>query len=767
MQRKILPYGLLFALAAMILESCSNTRYFTGDQMLYTGKKTIFISDSAKLPDRSVVQLTESVTAFKPNNALGGKRVLLPVGLWIYNYRKPTEKKESPGWFYRTLAKEPVLVSKVNPGGRCQKLESELFSKGYFHSRVWASIDTSRRNPRKAGIIYTIKPDKPFRYHEISFVPPADNVDSVINSFQPDLVLKPNDVFDLGKIKSETKKINARLLEEGYFYFNPTYMKWTADTTRLPYRIDLRIGKNTDLSPNAYRKYFIDDITVRINQTVDSLHLPQPEDTVYFDGISLIAAGEPVKPKVISRAIYFREGDLYSAVMQQQTMKHLNSYGIFKYLNLQFVPDPDSLVPQLDLSVELTPMKNISLDLEANVVTKSTGFSGPGFAATLAHGNLSRGANRLQLKLDGGFEWQWSNNSSSTLGTVSYNVGISSSITFPRIIKPFTLFNTSRFSLPQTSVTLGWEFMNKIQYYRMSSSNLGFGYQWKKPDKITHAFNPLFFNSIVLLETTPEFDSILDANPYIRKSFEEQFIAGMKYSFIYDNSTTKQANGFYFQAGISTAGNLIDLFYKPSTDEQERPYSIAGNVYSQFLKLSTDIRYYRNIRDMSFVFRLYSGVGLPYSNSVVMPYVEQFYSGGSNSIRAFIARSLGPGSLEPDENSDIIDQTGDIKLEGNFEYRLKLSKVIHGAIFLDAGNVWLMNTDESRPGAEFRFDSFADQLAVGTGIGFRFDFNFFILRTDIGFPLRMAYTTDGSNWLRTAQDIVSGYVFNLAIGYPF
>jgi outer membrane protein assembly factor BamA len=767
MQRNTLLYSLLFALAAMILGSCSNTRYLAGDQLLYTGKKAIVIGDSGKFHDRNAMQTIESVTAYKPNNSVGGKRILLPVGLWVYNYRKPEEKKESPGWFYRTLAKEPVLVSKVNPEVRSRKLESELFSKGYFHSRVWARIDTSHRNPRKAGISYYIVPGHPFRYHEISFVPPADAMDSLINSFQDDLAMKPGAIFDLETVRSETKKITSGLLEKGYYYFNPTYVKWMADTTQMPFQIDLRIGKKADLSNYVNRKYSIDDITVRITGPADSLQLHQLADTVHYDGISLIDPDNHIKPKVISRAVYLRKGDWYSPLKQQQTMNHLNSYGIYKYINMQFIPDPDSLVPQLDLSVELTPMKNISLDLEANVVTKSTGFSGPGFVATLAHGNLARGANRLQLHLDGGFEWQWSGSSSSGLGTMSYNFGLSSSIIFPRILKPFNLFNTKRFNLPQTSVTLGFEFMNKIQYYQMSSINLGLGYQWKKSAKITHSYYPLFLNSINLLQTTPEFDSILNANPYIRKSFEEQFIAGMKYDFIYDNSATKQPNGFYFMAGVSTAGNLLDLIVKPSSPEQERPYSIGQNVYSQFIKFSTDIRYYRKIRAMSLVFRLYSGIGFSYSNSVVMPYVEQFYSGGSNSIRAFIARSVGPGSLKPDETSDIIDQTGDIKLEGNLEYRFKMSKVIHGAIFLDAGNIWLLNTDSTRPGAEFRFNTLADQLAVGTGIGFRFDFNFFILRTDFGFPLRTAYVVDDSNWIGSAKDMLNGMVFSLAIGYPF
>lgn len=763
---KVSRYGLLLLLAALVLGSCSNTRFLTGDQLLYTGKKEVIIS-SGKFNNPKARQTIESVTSFKPNNALAGKRVLPPGGLWIYHYWKPDTSKKQPGWFFRTFSTEPVLVSAVNPAARCQKLESELFSTGFFHARVWASIDTNRRNPRKAGITYYIDPDQPFRYQTISFAPPVDAVDSLINGFQDALILKPQDVFDLTAVKSETRRITARLQEEGYFYFNQSHVKWTADTTRAPYQIDLRIGKNTDVSENAGRKYAIDEITVRITDDADAPDDEQPADTILYNGIRIISTHEVLKPPVIARAVYFKKGDWYAAAKQQQTIQHLNSYGIFKYLNMQFIRDPDSLKNQLDLFLDMTTMKDINLDLEANVVSKSTGFSGPGFVATLAHGNLARGANKLQLKLNGGFEWQWGNNTASSLGTLSYNVGMSSSIILPKMLKPFKLFNTSRFTLPQTSMTLGFEFLNKIQYYRMSSMNLGLAYQWKRSQQITHIYYPLFFNSITLLKTTPEFDSILTANPYIRKSFEEQYIAGMKYDFIFDNNLTKPPHGFYLKAGIGTSGNFIDLVKRVSSKEEERPYTVIGNVYSQFLKFSTDIRYYRNIRDHSFAFRFYAGLGIPYSNSVVMPYVEQFYSGGSNSIRAFVARSVGPGSLQPDETSDIIDQTGDIRLEGNLEYRFKLSKVLHGALFLDAGNVWLLNPDETRPGAEFHFSTFADQLAVGTGIGFRFDFNFFILRTDFGIPMRRTYATDDSNWIGGIREMWDDMVFNLAIGYPF
>jgi outer membrane protein assembly factor BamA len=766
MQRKLLIFNLVLMLTAFILNSCSNTRVLTGNQLLYTGtKKVTFITDDRSGNQKGASQVIQTVTSYKPNNALLGKRLLPPFGLWIYNYMKPKGKGKLSNWFYKTFSEEPVLLSLVNPDLRCQKLKSELFNIGFFHSTVWANIDTSSRNPRKVKIAYFLRLDQPYRYNSIVFTPPADAVDTLISGFQGDLSIKPEDYFNLETVKSETKRIAALVLEHGYFYFNTNHVQWIADTNVTPYRIDLRVGKRNDLSPEALRKYTIQHITVKIASPDDSSYLSQSADTIYSDGISIVSKYNYLKPVVISRSIYFRNGDLYSSSRHQQTLQRLNSYGVFKFINIQFIPVKDSTVHQLDLMILLTPMKDINLDLEANLVTKSTGFSGPGFEATLAHANLARGSNKLLLKLNGGFEWQWNNHSSSSLGTNSYSIGVTTSVVFPKVLLPFHLANPSHFVLPQTSVNVGFEFMNKIQYYRMNSLNLGLGYQWKKTDKIIHAFYPVYLNAVKLLKTTPEFDTIINGNPYIRKSFEEQFIAGMKYNFIYDNS--KQSNGIYFQAGLSAAGNFLDLIKTAVSSEQARPYSTFGNVYSQFIKITTDLRYYRNRIEHSLVFRLYAGVGIPYKNSTVMPYVEQFYSGGTNSIRAFAARTLGPGNYHGDLSSGIIDQTGDIKLEGNIEYRFKMTKMLKGAIFLDAGNVWLLNPDELRPGAEFNFDTFVNQIAVGTGLGLRFDVNFFILRTDVGFPIRRNYVTDGRNWLATPKEVLSGFLLNLAIGYPF
>jgi outer membrane protein assembly factor BamA len=249
----------------------------------------------------------------------------------------------------------------------------------------------------------------------------------------------------------------------------------------------------------------------------------------------------------------------------------------------------------------------------------------------------------------------------------------------------------------------------------------------------------------------------------VKRSFEEQQIIGTEYSFTYDNSGRKR-DGFYFQGMISTSGNLIDGFKQIGGNE--RPYTFLGEIYSQFVKTSADIRYYTNTTKEGLVLRLYAGTGISYGNSSVMPYVEQYFSGGSNSLRGFVARSLGPGSYKPEEYNGIVDQTGDIKLEMNSEFRFRMTEIMLGALFLEAGNVWLLNPDENRPGSQFKFNNFTEQLAIGTGVGLRFDFDFFILRTDIGLPLRFPFD-DGDGYWNTFDEVFKKFRFNLAIGYPF
>jgi len=745
-------------LAVLLLNACSNTKFMTGDQMLYTGRKKINIvsSEKGKLI-KPAEEIAAEVSYAEPNNSLMGKRVLLPVGLWYFNYKKPKEGKKE-GFFYRKLKEEPILVSNVNPEQRCLKIESDLFSNGYFNSNTWYTLDTARNNARKAKISYFVKVDQPYTIDKILNLPATDSIDMLINSFTKNMNLKTGDIFNLEIIRNEKRKIASMLIEEGYYFFSSENIEIIADTSGIPFKINLLVRKKRQIAPYITQKYTINRVEVKLKD------IPGAEpDTLLYDGIYITGQTQYLKPEVISRSILFREGNLYSETKHKGTIPLLNNYGVFEFVKMQFTVS-DSVGKKMDLLVELSPKNDVSLNIEGAVQSKSSGFAGPTSEVTLAHANINKGANRLQLKAFGGFEWQWGKSDPDDLGSNSYNAGLNSSIVFPRILLPFKQIRENKSLIAKSVGSLGFEFVNNVRYYRMTSFNMGFGYQWKQKQKVTHSFYPFKVNMVSLQQTTAEFDSIVESNPYVKKSFEEQSIYGMEYNFTYDNST-RNRNGLYFQGIISTSGNLIYLFNQIGKDQL--PYTFLGEVYSQFIKTSLDFRYYKKKKKNGWVFRMYAGTGVSYGNSSVMPYVEQYFSGGSNSLRGFTARSLGPGSYKPEDYNGIIDQTGDIKLELNAEYRFPLSKIMLGALFLEAGNVWLLNPDENRPGAQFKFNTFASQLAVGTGLGLRFDFDFFILRTDFGFPLRYPYDEGDGNWVSDAGEMFSKFKLNLAIGLPF
>jgi len=745
----------------LLFNGCSNTKFLTDDQILYTGRKKIEVNGAANKKEIAIAkEKAAEVTYFNPNNAILGKRVIPPLGLWVYNYKKP-EEGQKPGWIFRTFAEEPVLISTVDPATRCRKIESDLFSIGYFNSKSWFELDTATNNPKKAGINYRVDLETPFRINRVVYLPPADSVDQQINQTEEILSLKPGDYFNLENIRNEKRKIAAALVENGYYFFSPDYVEIIADTTKKDFTADLLIRKKRQIPEYALKKYTIDQIRVRFS----GYHLTDSDakDTVVFDGIKLMNLNNYLKPEVVSRSILFRKGDLYSTRKHQGTIPLLNNYGVFEFVRLQFIVT-DSTQQKMDLLIDLATKKDVSLNLEANVQSKSSGFAGPTSEIAISHANIARGANRLQFKTFGGFEWQWGKGGANDLGANSYNAGLNSSYIVPRLLLPFKLSEKNRIVVGKTISSLGYEFVNNVRYYRMNSLNASFSYQWKKKQNITHMFTPLKVNIVSLIKTTPEFDSIVNNNPYVKKSFEEQSIIGTEYNFTFDNSTRK-SNGFYFQGMISTSGNFIDLL--KGSGNNQRPYTILGEVYSQFVKTSVDFRYYPETYKKGFAFRFYAGTGFSYGNSSVMPYIEQFYSGGSNSLRAFTARSLGPGSYKPVEYNGIIDQTGDIKIELNSEYRFPFSKMVYGAFFLETGNVWLLNEDINRPGAQFNLGTFYKQLAVGTGAGLRFDFDFFVLRTDVGLPLRTPYEMENGYWYKDMGDVFSDFRFNLAIGLPF
>jgi outer membrane protein assembly factor BamA len=751
----------------MILSDCSNTRFLANDQMLYTGRTKIEIINSHNIKKTSSVKnQVSSLTSHKVNNALFGKRILPPVGLWVQNYWKVNESKKFLSWLHKTLSSTPVLISDVNPELRSEKIKNELFDVGYFHTKVWSYVDTNPHNPRKAKVSYYVNLAPPYHYNKIVFDTLLDHLDTLISKNNFGDQIKTGEQFNLAELKLSRDTLSRRIQNSGYFYFIPEFIELLVDTIKEPGGINLSIGKRKDLPQTILSVYRINKIIIKNSQEPETLI--SKSDTAWYDGIAILTSGDILKHEVLLNSIFFRKGDIYSYNAYQNTINRLNNLGVFKSVNVSFERNKsDSLLNLMDVIINLVMSDNISVDFETNLMTKSSGYFGPLFATSISHGNAFKGAERLKLELTGGFEWQWGAKSASQLGTYSYEVGVSTGLIVPGIIIPFVQKRHSSMILQRTSINVDLNLLNRIAYYNMFSIKTDLNYQWSKNKDMQHSFSPLYLNSVNLLATTPAFDSVVKENIYIRKSFEEQFILGTKYDFTYNNTLTIRPNNFFFQGGISTSGNLVDLFASIGKSRSERPYHFLNNIYSQYIKLTTDFRYYRNDFNKSLVLRLYAGIGMPYGNSTAVPYVEQFFSGGAYSIRGFTARYLGPGSFHTTDQSGYIDQSGDLKLEGNIEYRFGMSKILKGAIFLETGNIWLVNEDQNRPGAVFHLNTFYKELAVGTGFGLRFDFTFFVLRADVGFPLRNPYIVDSQNWLFGGNKILSGGQFYLAIGYPF
>ncbi|MDF1576120.1 MAG: BamA/TamA family outer membrane protein [Bacteroidales bacterium] len=754
------------AVLLLILGGCSNIRFLAEDQVLYTGQTGIDIrigDDDVKPSD--VKQIVKSVPAQKPNNSLFDRRLLPPVGLWVYNYCKDEEQRKLKHWIYKSVSKAPVLISDIRPELRAQKMANDLFDQGYFGARAWPVVDTIARNPRKARISYFIEVDTPYRYAKIDFDPAFTSMDTTIKQDDFRTQIKPGDPFNLDKLSRARNDLSRQFQNQGYFYFARDFIQLDADTSLGNKEINLLVRSRGDLPASALSKYSIDSILVIVRSPGDSAE--SVVEAFQYEGLTIFSSGDYLKPEVLRAALFFNSGDPYSYTSYQNSLTRLNKLGVFSFVRIHYEKNSrDSLSHLLNVKIDLILAEPVNLNIAADMAMKSTGFVGPALSAGISHSNTFRGAEKVQFSPTGALEWQWGPKQENQLGTFSYELGLNSGITFPKLT---LLGNHQRIKAlmnQETSVNLNFNLRNRTNYYSMFSALTNLKYSWGKRREIRHTYAPVYLNSVSLLATTPAFDSVIDGNIYIRKSFEEQLIIGMRYDFSYDNTYKKQAHNLFYQAGVSSSGNALDLFEGIGRGASDRPFEILNTVYSQHLKLTSDFRYYLNGFQKTLAMRLYAGIGIPYGNSSVLPYVEQFFSGGAYSIRGFTARTLGPGSYHEVENS-YIDQSGDMKLEANLEFRFGISRILKGAVFLESGNIWLINEDENRPGSRFHVDSFNKQLAVGCGVGLRFDFNFFVLRTDLGFPLRTPYLQDDKYWFSGEGSTLSSALFYFAIGYPF
>ncbi len=713
----------------------------------------------------------------KPNRRILGLK--MPLGMYSLS------KRNKDNWIHNFLRKNgdpPVIYEEYLTRQTTEQLSLYLINKGYRNALV---TDTVKIKGQKATVIYKIEANEPYTISNINYQIEAPLLKSLILNDTSNSLLNKGIIFNLNLLDKERSRITRYIRNKGFYDFSKDYISFIADTNAsqkkasVTIKVEQHKEKRADTTvKKQHPRYKIKNIYVVTDYDKKTVMKNRDlfyntMDTVKYENLYFLYHDElKVKPQMLTQSIYIKQDDFYNSDDVQETHGHLSSLRIINIVNIKFEKVHDSLsaykhhVRELNCYIRLTPSNSQAYTVEIEG-TNSSGDIGVGGSLTYQHKNLFRRAEIFDLSIKGGIEFIKKRSIASLDNTTEF--GSEARLRIPRFLLPLKGENFVKKFNPLTSLSISYNYQKRPDYTRRIS-NVSYGYRWKGNKHLTHMINPLELNLVKLLESTSQFREQINQTPYLKESYEEHTIAVTNYSVIYNNQSIQQTKDFIFiRYNIEPAGNfLTGVYHLFNVSKQEGAYQLFGNPYSQYIKSDIDFRYYHIINESDkLVYRFFAGAGFPYNNSLVMPFEKKYFSGGANSVRAWQVRSLGPGSFEEEEFYPFPNNLGDIKLEANIEYRFDLFWVIEGALFLDMGNIWAINRSDDREGALFRFNNFYKDIAIGGGIGTRFDFSFFVFRIDFG--LKTRYPDKKSNrWIFKQDKIGSNdYNINIGIGYPF
>lgn len=770
--------------AAMLVAGCSTTSSLPEGEQLYIGLDHVTYEHYEKNAHASLVkEEVDAVLACEPNGALFGSsyhRTPLPYGLWIWNAFSDSESGLGK-WLAKSFGKPPVLMRTVNPELRSSVAQSVLRSHGYFRGKV--NYETLQmKNPKKGKVGYTIDMGHLFTLDSIDYINFPPEAEELISLSEKDKKLHRGDPFDVSVLDEERSRLSTLFRNNGYYYYEPGYASYLADTLSVPGKVQLKLQMADSVPDAALRKWYIGKVDVNLRrQFMERLNdsIVRRRFTLHFNG-----RRPRVRAGVLLGALRLRSGQLYSYDNYLESVSRLSSTGLFSMVDFRFTPRDTTLsCDTLDMQLNAVLDKPYDFYIEGNMTGKTNGLVGPELILGLTKRNVFRGGEKLDFNIHGSYEWQTGHDAEGTSSDInSYEYGGDLSLEFPRLLFPRFGKRTEPgrrgggpqirrrrfFSTPSTVVKASLNIVNRAKYFRrhIISGELTYNFQTSATSR--HSFSPLILSYNYMNRTTARFDSIMEESPYLKMSMMDQFIPKMSYTYSY-TSPQNLRNPIRWETTVSESANILSLGYAIAGEKWgEKEKTMFENPYAQFFKIETDFRKTWKLGEYSeLVGHLNAGIIFSYGNSTTAPYSEQFYVGGANSIRAFNVRTLGPGGYYvPIRKFSYMDQTGDIKFQANLEYRSRLFGNLYGALFLDAGNVWTRHDDGYRTGGQLKMKNFFDQLAVGTGVGVRYDLDFFVLRLDWGIGIHLPYDTGKSGYYNIPK-FKDGQSFHLAIGYPF
>ncbi|MBA2746523.1 MAG: BamA/TamA family outer membrane protein, partial [Flavisolibacter sp.] len=545
-----------------------------------------------------------------------------------------------------------------------------------------------------------------------------------------------------------------------------------ADSNIGNHKVNMHLTVKPETPDIARSVYKINNVYIYSSYSLNTARIDTSMvDMEYFNGYFIIDRRNTFKPILLDESMQFRPGEVYNRTDHNQTLRRLINLNLFKFVKNRF-QDARNDSALLDAYYYLTPLPSKSLSAEVTAISRSNNLNGSQVTLNWRHRNLFRNGSQLNISAYVGSDVQFSG---ALRGYNTYRTGAQAQYVIPRFLLPTGSFRGKGAFAPRTNFRLGYDILNRKGLYTLNSYRFEYGYTWRVNQETNHEFFPVSINYVQPLNVTQAYKDLENSIPGLERAIEPQFILGSNYQYSFNQllSSFQRTNSFYLNGIVDLSGNIAGILMGANVKKGDTA-RIANTPFSQYVKLETDARYYRTIGlKSSWANRIIVGVGMPYGNSVQLPYVKQFFVGGNNSLRGFRSRSVGPGVFLPQNPQNFIpDQTGDIKIEMNTEFRPHISGPLYGAIFLEAGNIWLWNDSNftHKPGSKFT-SQFLSQMAVDAGVGIRFDINIFVIRLDVGFPLKKPW--EENPWVLNQIDFTNqqwrreNIVYNLAIGYPF
>lgn len=763
------------------LSSCNSTKHVPEGKYLLDDIKVSVNDSSHKVSKQQLITYIRQ----QPNNRM----------LWFAKFRlglyNLSGKDSTKRWnkLMRRLGEAPVIYDSLATQNDISQLKRAIANAGYLSGEVNVTEKYNEKN-HKVKLEYNITPGPQHIISSMEYDFPNDTIRDLFTNDSSMFMISPGDPLDLTRLEMQRDAVVEHLRNNGYYAFGKENITFNADTAAGSLDVNLqmtvlppKVYNNQDRSQlQSHTQYLVRNIYVIPNYSPGTTGDPQnyiATDTIIYKGIHILEGPKPyLKPQTIYDNCFLTAGELYKAKQVNETYSAFSRLSILKFINVRFIPvgklDDFGL---LDAYILLTPGKSQSFSAELEG-TNSEGNFGVAAALHYSHRNVGKGSETLSLKLRGAYE-ALNGNIHDILHDRYLEFGGEAGITFPKFKAPFLQESFKRKIKASTELNVSMNYQERPEYTRVIST-AGWNYKWSEQKyHRNHTFTPIDVNYVYLPESTNGFlNLIAPDNPLLRYSYEDHFIMRLGYSLYQTNKKTttplsqKYLHDIYtLRVNAEVAGNLlfaISSLTSHRSNFHEDPYKIFGIRYSQYAKLDADFSYLHILDERnSIAWRVGGGVGVPYGNSTILPFEKRFYGGGANGVRGWDVRTLGPGRF-PGTNSvsDFIYQCGDIRMIFSAEYRPKLFWILEGAFFVDAGNIWTIHNYSNQPEGFFRFKSFYKQFAVAYGVGIRLDFNYFLLRFDMGMKAHNP-AINQEPWPIAHPNWKRDHSFHFSIGYPF